>query len=1104
MTYHLSIQLPWHDRGWDGCVCDEPKKNTFCLAQRLIRADRRIDLEEKYKGKPFSELMENGEEYLPPCAMQVTAYSSSKNPVLFVPGNDSPIELPPFSTPATPSKWLQRFYAKNILKKWRIYDGDIVYNLEYNKKFKINLLYDFFWSKIQPGESLVFYYLKNGMPFYENNRGILVGIGKITRLQDLEKSGYDWSNMKKYQLSQLHYRNVVIQDFSKQGARIPYHEFQLDKSLREMEKIACVIPIQFGNSFSYDSDLVTDDQAITLVTRMIRFFNRHKDKAKASDQTDWERQQNWLENILTELKRSRPKNPGLASFLHYFKEPNSISFAEVLFDWEEKNERNLENSIFNSLEPENFEGIEKWRSNMMLKIMNEWGKLKDNNEDKAELLKLLTRFEISPKQIKNFTSPTYLRYLGISCFKDIIDNPYLLVERDTGKGNEFPVLFETIDQGMKAHGTKSDDPKRIRALINTILTIESFDGPLEIPIENLFEYLKDFVDINYIQQNQTFFEEIANFRIDDEDNSKMVGLKKYAEQKAFIESFVKKEIPKVNGGPDIDWLQCLVSEDKRKGYLKEEKSYEEQVNALEIMYRNRISVLQGGAGTGKTTLLGIFLKALDDIREEKGIHNTICLLTPSGKARVRLTELARKHNVPQKWLNRNVKTIYQFFRDRKMLVPGTLRVRSDLEFVKPYQVNNLIIDECSMIPVDDMAHILNVIDTRRLKRLILVGDPNQLEPIGPGTPFDDVINILKDHEDKESKRIALLTQCHRTAPTDGEKTAESKAIKVANGFLEEAQPTEKTASLNILQRLEQKKHINDLELFIWNDWDDLFQVIDLAFEKVLGVPKEDWKAFNETLGIEDSQRKRDKFFDWDRSKIDGWQIICPTRVRYFGTNYINQRIQQNFKLKLQSKGRNPKKPAKSHKDNSRIEMPFGNLDLVYGDKVLQISNCPLKKMHKRNQKDNKYRNNLRSMPDDSLLFVNEPSLKEDRNIKRVRAPVESIPYNSQGALHFVSNGEIGLVAKTTKDRIDVIYSSQPNVRYSFQRDQVDRYLELGYAITVHKAQGSEFGTVFFIIPKGIGNFLSKKLLYTGLTRARKKLVLLVEKDLEDLKSMVKS
>jgi hypothetical protein len=63
--------------------------------------------------------------------------------------------------------------------------------------------------------------------------------------------------------------------------------------------------------------------------------------------------------------------------------------------------------------------------------------------------------------------------------------------------------------------------------------------------------------------------------------------------------------------------------------------------------------------------------------------------------------------------------------------------------------------------------------------------------------------------------------------------------------------------------------------------------------------------------------------------------------------------------------------------------------------------------------------------------------------------------------------------------------------------KVNQYLELGYALTTHKAQGSDFDVVFGVIPRDAAT-LSRELLYTALTRFRKRLVLLVENNLEPL------
>jgi hypothetical protein len=78
--------------------------------------------------------------------------------------------------------------------------------------------------------------------------------------------------------------------------------------------------------------------------------------------------------------------------------------------------------------------------------------------------------------------------------------------------------------------------------------------------------------------------------------------------------------------------------------------------------------------------------------------------------------------------------------------------------------------------------------------------------------------------------------------------------------------------------------------------------------------------------------------------------------------------------------------------------------------------------------------------------------------------------------------------------LNVAFAGRPNVRYAFWRKRFSSDappLELAYALTVHKAQGSEFGVVFVVVPRHC-RLLTRELLYTALTRARLHLVLLVE------------
>jgi hypothetical protein len=97
--------------------------------------------------------------------------------------------------------------------------------------------------------------------------------------------------------------------------------------------------------------------------------------------------------------------------------------------------------------------------------------------------------------------------------------------------------------------------------------------------------------------------------------------------------------------------------------------------------------------------------------------------------------------------------------------------------------------------------------------------------------------------------------------------------------------------------------------------------------------------------------------------------------------------------------------------------------------------------------------------------------------------------------NYIANGELGLVVNgyTSNKYLKVEFSSQPNRTYSFTKSNFkedgDSDLELAYALTVHKAQGSEFDLVIVILCEPC-NLLSREMLYTALTRQTEKLIIL--------------
>jgi hypothetical protein len=190
-----------------------------------------------------------------------------------------------------------------------------------------------------------------------------------------------------------------------------------------------------------------------------------------------------------------------------------------------------------------------------------------------------------------------------------------------------------------------------------------------------------------------------------------------------------------------DWathLRATIEEQGIEVDLRQRRyadALEEQTKALEQITTRKLSVLAGAAGTGKTTVLGALTKS------PRLAKQGILFLAPTGKARVRLAQKTGQESM----------TVAQFLYHRHRY--DGLRQRplfaGDAAYAKEKTV---VIDECSMLTMDDLYAVLLALDLAHVQRIILVGDPNQLPPIGMGRPFADLVALIRRRNRAAPKR----------------------------------------------------------------------------------------------------------------------------------------------------------------------------------------------------------------------------------------------------------------------------------------------------------------------------------------------------------------
>lgn len=899
---------------------------------------------------------------------------------------------------------------------------------EYDRDKQLQKLSEF-WDVLEPAQSLVFFYLKDGQPFLETSDRILCGIGRLQRLGPQVYFGEKSPGEARYPV----WSRAVTQAYPKEGFRLPLQEYWA--AHRDVGHILPVLPQALVSAFSYVAEHVSDDEAIAAIERLAQSV-----RAIIADgfvAGPWAERLTWLEQTLSQVWRDRGPYPGLPAVLAYLGVANGVTLCRT------------------HLGPRQL-GVEAWQQatawleggagapigyvSAFLKAAPRW---RGMTQAQRNLLGLLARIELTDAQVERVMNQSLRSGAGIDATdEELLDNPYLLAELDEGgeganRKESPPIAFESIDHAMlPAKGSidpivDHDDDRRVRALLLEVMdaaadrgdTILRLDDAIRQSDKILSGERKLVPDPLKITAAKEFHSQRLNIQQPD-SGPVLIAAKAIAEDETVIRERLQRMVAKSHEDPGLDWaalVDSVLQGVAELGSEDEAKARAEKADGLARAFRSRLSVITGRAGTGKTTVAQALLAGIE-AAEGKG---SVLLLAPTGKARIRL----------QQATNRDAKTIHQVLAQNDWIrFPSFGLKRSGGANIG---ARTVVIDEASMIPTDLLATLFRAIDFNDVRRLVLMGDPNQLPPIGPGRPFVDAIRWLEADTERGAKVIRLEVRGRF-------KDANSLGLLLSDGYASGEPPPGDDEVIARVARADVDG--TDVAVHFWDDERELWGIVQDNVQRLTGAAPGDGQTFDTYFRPKDSPHRP-----------EAWQILAPTRRRASGTDELNRRIQLTYHDALLRKSK-----RRDYFGKSKLARPAGDQQIVVCDKVIQITN------------ERRY----------------SWSSEEQSNSRR-----------------YVANGEVGLVAwsETNKagEKLRVRFGTQPAILFDYWRSQVDEALELAYAITVHKAQGSDFETVFLVLPAEAPT-LTRELLYTALTRFRTRLVLMIQKDtrvLEQFRSL---
>jgi exodeoxyribonuclease V alpha subunit len=361
-----------------------------------------------------------------------------------------------------------------------------------------------------------------------------------------------------------------------------------------------------------------------------------------------------------------------------------------------------------------------------------FGQAFSEHESMRGIFMLAQRFGISSA----YATKIWKKF-GLAAEKEIMSNPYRLIEPDIGLG------FKACDRIAQGMGIEAGSQFRLKSALHYVLNQSVQNGHTYYPIAALISETSQLTHVDQALVENAFDAMLLESAIHIE---KQYPQRVYPDYLFEAERYCARRLSALNcemACPIRGMDQWLVSYEERNNICLDEQ----QKAAIHCVLKHGLTVITGGPGTGKTTII----KTLLQIFEEH--EAAIMLCAPTGRAAKRVSETS---GYEAKTIHRLLEVGYTTGGDER---PYFARNEEN-----PLEADVIIVDEASMIDITIMGALLKAILPGT--RLILVGDVDQLPSVGPGKVLSDIIDsrevpvVKLDKIFRQSEESMIVLNAH--------------------------------------------------------------------------------------------------------------------------------------------------------------------------------------------------------------------------------------------------------------------------------------------------------------------------------------------------------